>query len=384
MPTVTFFQRVCEVLPLVETDLRVQVHFSAPPHDLGDGLARLAHGLGISVLPWERAVRTDFDLALAAGPTGLDAVRAPVITMPHGAGFQKRRRGGHGLRVPGLCPEDILLPGGRPPAAVALPHRDDLDLLARSCPEALPAATVVGDPVRDRIAHSLRRRRAYRRALGLLPGQKLVVLPSTWGPCSSFARIEALLPRLLTELPADRYRVAVLIHPNAWAVHGPYQLRAWLRQLRRRGGAVVPPEDDWRPVLIAADWIVGDHGSVTVYATLTGRPMLLAASPVQEINPHAAAAELAHTAPALTPSCPLTEQLRHARAEYRPERYRPIAARISSEPGRFGRNMRRLLYRTLGLGEPAHPVEAEPLPLPPSLDAWAAAGRPPRSGEATA
>ncbi|GAB2575858.1 hypothetical protein GCM10027168_06030 [Streptomyces capparidis] len=369
--TVTYLKRLREVFSLLETDLRIQVVFSAPPHELGDGVPQLLSRLGGAVVPWEQATRTAFDLALAAGPRHVADVRAPVVTLPHGANYLKRIVGAPDSYVAGLGRQDILLSGGAPPAAVVLPHRDELAELARRCPEAVPVAAVVGDPMHDRITASLPLRRDYRRALGLRKGQKLVVMVSTWGPRSSFGRLEALFPRLVRELPAPEYRVVLLLHPNVWSGHGVRQVRAWLARFRRHGVGLVPPEADWRPVLVAADRIIGDHGSVTLYGTLTGAPIVLAAAPEQEINPASPAAALAVTAPALCPVHPLAAQLEYAAAEYRREEYAAIASRITSEPGRFHRNMRRLMYRVLGLGQPAHPPVTGPLPAPPPLSTWA-------------
>ncbi|MER6914448.1 hypothetical protein ABT354_22485 [Streptomyces sp. NPDC000594] len=371
--TVPYAKRLLEVLSLLTADFRVQVVFTAPPHAFGDGVPRFLARLGSPVLPWDEAVRTPFDLALAAGPRGVEQLRAPLITLPHGANYLKRITGTAGAGVAGLRPED-LAPGGRLPAAVVVPHHAELAELGRSCPEALPLTHVVGDPVHDRITASLPLRSAYRAALGVEEGQKLVVAVSTWGPASSFGRFETLLPRLIGELPRDEYRTAVLVHPNVWSGHGPWQIRAWLGRWTEGGVALLPPAADWRAVLIAADRLIGDHGSVTLYGTLTGAPMLLAASPAQEINPASPAAALALTAPALSPVEPLAAQLEYAAAEYRAEEYAAISSRITSEPGRFHRNMRRLMYRLLELGQPAHAPLLPPLPPPPPLDSWAAQG----------
>ncbi|WP_212914861.1 hypothetical protein [Streptomyces sp. TS71-3] len=374
--TVTYVKRLLDVLALLEADFRIQVLFTAPPHVFGDEVPRFLAGLGSAVVPWETATRMTFDLALAAGPGGVCDVQAPLVALPHGAAYLKRitEAGPAEAGVAGLRRRDILPDGRTLPAALVLPHSDELRVLAQSCPEALPVASVVGDPVHDRIAASLPHRAAYRRALGADDGRHLVVAVSTWGPHSSFGRIEALLPRLTAELPADRFRIAVLVHPNVWSGHSAWQVRTWLAYWMRRGVAVVPPEADWRPVLLAGDWIIGDHGSVTLYGTLTGAPILLAASPEQEINPASPAAALATTAPALSPTPTLPEQLEYALAEYRRDEYAAVAARITSEPGRFNRNMRRLMYRLLGLGQPAHEPVTVPLPLPPALDSWTAPG----------
>ncbi|MGK5532559.1 hypothetical protein [Streptomyces sp. URMC 129] len=368
--TVAYGKRLRDVIRLLESDLRLHVHFAAPPHEFGEGVTRFLHSLGGSVMPWDEVLRTSFDMALAAGPRDMEKVRAPVITVPHGANYLKRLTGTPDLRVPGLTREDIVLGDHGLPAAVVLPHRDDMAQLARSCPEAAPRAEVVGDPVHDRIVASLTLRERYRDALGLRKGQKLVAAVSTWGPLSSFGKIEALLPRLLAECADDALRVALLVHPNVWSRYGAWQMRSWLAQCAERGIAVLPPEADWRTVLIAADWIIGDHGSVTLYGTLTTAPILLDSSPGQEINPESPAATLALTAPALLPTHPLREQLLYAEAEYRRQDYDAIASRITSEPGRFNENMRRLLYRVLGLGRPAYPAPTHQLPSPAPLDAW--------------
>ncbi|MBO3673604.1 hypothetical protein [Streptomyces sp. NEAU-YJ-81] len=367
--TVTYAKRLLDVLSLLEADFRLQVVFTTPPHVFGDEVPRFLQQLGSPVLPWAEATRMTFDLAVAAGPRGVEQVQAPLITMPHGANYLKRLPGMSDAGVAGLRKRD-LMPGGKPPAAVVVPHHADLRELGRHCPEALELAHVVGDPAHDRITASLPRRTAYRRALGLADGERLVLAVSTWGPHSFFGRFEMLLPRMVGELPCGRFRTAILVHPNVWSGHGPWQVRTWLAWCSRLGVSVVPPEADWRSVLIAADYIIGDHGSVTLYGTLTGVPILLTGSPEPEINPSSPAATLAVTAPALSPAHPLPEQLEYAAAEYRPEEYAAIAARITSEPGRFHRNMRRLMYRLMGLGQPAHEPRAIPLPEPPTLRSW--------------
>ncbi|MGW3585879.1 hypothetical protein ACWDM8_31680 [Streptomyces rubiginosohelvolus] len=375
--TVTYAKRLLEVLSLLAADFRVQVVFTTPPHAFGSEVPRFLAELNSAVIPWEDVRHQSFDLALAAGPQGLAHVRAPLIALPHGANYLKRIVGppdGPEAGVAGLRRSDIMPDGRELPAALVVPHTDELAALARSCPEALAVTEVVGDPAHDRIAAGLTRRIAYRRALGIDEGQQLVVVASTWGPRSSFGRIEALLPRLIGELPGGpggAFRTAVLVHPNVWSGHGAWQVRAWLTQFGRYGISVLPPEADWRSVLIAADWIIGDHGSVTLYGTLTPAPILLTGSDDEEINPASPAAALALTAPVLSPAPPLVDQLAYAASEYDRDEYAAIAARITSEPGRFHRNMRRLMYRVLGLGRPAYEPGTELLPLPPPLSTWA-------------
>ncbi|CAM5339669.1 hypothetical protein [Streptomyces abikoensis] len=384
--TVTYGQRLRDVFALLEDDLRIQLVFTAAPHALGGGTGCFLQELGAAVLPWQEAVRTRFDLALAAGSRGIEKVRGPLVRLSHGAGHIKLLRGGRprpgGGRPAGMLSRQYLTRGGRVvPAAIALAHERDRAELARWCPEAVPAAAVVGDPCYDRILAGLPLRDAYRRALGVGPRQRLLLVTTTWGRSASFGRFDALLPRLLGELPPDRYRVAALVHPNVWAGHGDRQIRTWLACSRAQGLALVPPEADWRALLVAADAVVGDHGSLTSYATVAPRlPVLIARFPEDEVHPSSPAAALALTAPALSPLHPLEGQLEYAAAEYRQREYRRVASLISSEPGRFNRRMRALMYRLLGLGQPAYPPVTEPAAVPPPLDGGTAGqGAGPRS-----
>ncbi|WP_427920716.1 hypothetical protein [Streptomyces sp. cg40] len=67
---------------------------------------------------------------------------------------------------------------------------------------------------------------------------------------------------------------------------------------------------------------------------------------------------------------PLAEQLEYAAQLYRPGQYDQVAASLSSAPGQFHRRMRSVVYRLLGLGEPARPPFVAPPPSPPALTTW--------------
>ncbi|MFD8596284.1 hypothetical protein ACFV1L_14930 [Kitasatospora sp. NPDC059646] len=384
--TEVYGRRLLELCELLGSDLRVQVVFTVAPHAFNDGVAAFLMRLGGTVVPWEEAVRTEFDLILAAGSRGIEQLRGPLVRLPHGAGYLQltralppvgsvsgvRDQGGagpvqHERQVAGLGREYLLWEGRPNAAAYALAHRDDLAELERSCPEVLPAAEVVGDGDHDRITAALPRRAEYRAALGLADGEQLVLLCSTWGPNSVFGRLDAFLPRLVRELPAGRFRSALVLHPNVSAGHGRWQVRRWVDGVSGGSVSLVTQEVDWRPMLVAADYVIGDHGSVTLYATLTRARILLARFPHRDVNPRSPGMQLALTAPALDPGRPLACQLAYADARYRPEAYAEIGARISSEPGEFLPRIRRLLYRVLNLSEPAYSPTEPPLPLPAPL-----------------
>ena len=357
--TITTGQRLADVVRLVECDLRIQVIFTAAPDVFSNGVSDFLRDLGGVVISWEQATRIPFDLALAAAYGSVHELHAPLIVMPHGAGYNKlavrRRYGGAAVSrgVYGLDPQSIVHGGSVVPTAIVLSHDADLALLGRQCPEALPVAVVAGDPCYDRILASYSRRPAYRRALRAGDAQKLVVIVSTWGSQSLFGRAVTLLDRMLTEFSPDEYRVVALMHPNVWFGHGPRQVRAWLSGAVDRGLRLVPPSSDWLGALIAADLIVGDHGSVAVYGAAAKVPVMLAGFPADDVFPGSASALLASSAPRLREDHPLGQQLADAQIGYRASVSDLVAARITSEPGRFSQNMRRLVYRVLGLNQPA-------------------------------
>lgn len=378
--TLVYAERLRRVVELIESDFRVQVVYTVAPHAFGAGLARSLEGQGVTVIPWEQAVRTRFDLALAAGSRGMHLIQAPLVRLPHGGGQSKLLRRAEGgadesVRVASMLSRRYLTHEGRVvPAALVLAHERDRDTLAVSCPEALPVTSVVGDPYYDRMTASLDRRAEYRAALGLRQREKLLVVSSTWGEASAFGRFDALLPRLLSELPANVH-TALFLHPNLHATYGSWQLRQWLGGGSEHRVRLAPNASDWTPPLVAADWVLGDFGSVTAYGALTGRPILLTRFPVAEIAPDSPIAMLARTAPALSPSRPLAEQLAYAEETYDAAGHRRAAERLTSRPGGFHQGMRTLLYRLLDLAEPAHPPLVLPAGPPAPLAEWGRAER---------
>lgn len=236
-------------------------------------------------------------------------------------------------------------------------------------------ARVVGDPCYDRIRAGRRLRQSYRDALGLEAGQKLVVVTSTWSDSSLLGGAAHQLERLIGQLPRPEYRVVLLIHPNVYAAYGAYRVRAWWGHLADRGLILTGPEHDWQPFLVAADYIVGDHGSVTLYGSAVGVPVLLGTYREADVHPSSGAAVLAAIAPRLVASVPVRAQLAQADEQFDAEAMAGVSALISSEPGGFARHTRSLLYGMLGLGQPAGPACLADLALPPSLRELAAQPR---------
>ncbi|TNM34471.1 hypothetical protein [Streptomyces sedi] len=380
--TLVYAQRVRQAVGLVESDPRVHVTYAVAPHPFGRGVRRwLKEDQGVDVIAWEEARQSPFDLALLAGSRGMHELKAPVLRMQHGGGNIKALRPSAGstaneIEAPSTLTRRYLTHDGQlVPSILALAHRDDLELLARSCPEALDVARVVGDPAYDRVRAALPHRERYRTALGLRSWERLLLVSSTWGGASSFGWCHTLLPKLHRELPAHT-RIVLLLHPNIHAAYGgPRKLRRWLGDALGERVALAPPETAWEGLLVAADWVIGDHGSVTSYAALTRRPVLLGRFTGGGVVTGSTAATLRRAAPALSEARPLTEQLGHARDAYDADAHLRVARQLTSEPGRFHTLMRGVIYERLGLDEPPFATAMFPAPAPAPLATWAGSGR---------
>jgi hypothetical protein len=270
--------------------------------------------------------------------------------------------------------QQLIYHGRVVPAAIALAHDDGVSQLKRSCPEAVPASFVAGDPCYDRLTASHPFRDTYRRALGVKEGQQLVVVSSTWGPGSLLGRYRNLVSRLAAELPRDEYRVVAILHPNIWHWHGNWQVQAWYADAMRNGLGLVPPEEGWRAALIAADMVVGDHGSVTYYAASIGAPVLLATFPEDDIDPGSPVTALGRIAPRVRPDRPLLPQLAETAATYSSEHHAELAGKVTSAPGDAARLVRREMYRLMKLPEPPTIPRARPVPAPRMLPPAPASG----------
>ncbi|WP_326758467.1 hypothetical protein OHB35_09885 [Streptomyces phaeochromogenes] len=375
---VTAATRLLDVLPLFHDDLRVQLLATTPGSSaFRAGLAELFAKVDVPVVPWEQAVRLPVQLAISASFGGqLAALPCQLTILSHGVGYTKKlatprsRDTGEPGSAPvfGLSREWLLGEDGAPVAdALVLSHPEQLERLRAACPEAVHTAVLAGDPCFDRVLAARGHRERYRRTLGTHPGQRLVLLNSTWHTESLFGDggddlLPALLPRLTSELPADEYRVAAVLHPNIWYGHGPGQIRIWLDRARRAGLTLVDPLDGWRQALLAADVVIGDHGSVTYYAAALGTPVLLGAAPLAALDPDAPISDFVRETPRLDPTAPLRPQLDTLLSEHQP---RPGPAEFTtSHPGESAARLRRLFYAQLGLPEPDEPALLEPLPLP--------------------
>ncbi|MBE2997768.1 hypothetical protein IDM40_03450 [Nocardiopsis sp. HNM0947] len=263
----------------------------------------------------------------------------------------------------GLSRNTLARDGALIPQTLVLSHEEQLERLTASYPDAASSAVVAGDPTHDRIRAGLPWRERYRDHLET-GDRSLILISSTWGPTSLLGSRPELLTRLLAEAPADEYRIAFALHPNVWHSHGTWQVRAWLAEAERAGLRVLPDRQGWQAALVAADHVVGDHGSVTFYGAALGTHTVLGTFPHHEMATGSPIADFGRAATQLDPGSPLLPQITADAQHHHPRRFSETTDLLTSVPGEAGRITRSLFYKLLDLPEPVHDVRITP-PEPP-------------------
>ncbi|GAB3480154.1 hypothetical protein [Nocardiopsis coralliicola] len=375
--------RLLDAVHVFDGDDRVRLTFAVSPGSVSEpGIAPMLQAAGVGeVLPFDRAVteRERFGLALAASAKdGLHALRPgeggpPLLLMPHGAGHNRLVDAlpGDLSTASGLAPEQLLHAGQPLPTALAVSHPEQIGRLHAHPALRRVDAEAVGDVTFDRLALNEGRRDRFRAALGAGPGQRLVVVSSTWNRDSLLGSGRDALRRLLAQLPSDRYRIALVAHPNVWARHDPHGLQRILSDELAAGLALVDPFQGWQGALIAADAVVGDHGSTTYYAASLGRPVLLAAFGRDELDPASPLHAFARRVPGLDPRGDVRRAI-EAALEAPPPDTRPL---LIAHPERAAERLRALCYRLLELAPPERPAGVRPLPDPTQFSGEATAWR---------
>jgi hypothetical protein len=165
-----------DLLPELLGDPRIQVVFTVNGESSAfePGVAEAVERLGGTLLPWGQAIDVPFDLAISASfRGGLDHLQAPVLVLPHGPGYT-RLTGSPTADWPGS-----LRPAGGRMAIVALTHPAQRSQWWSQLESDHVSTAVVGDPCFDVLRTSIARVDRYRRALGVRPHQRLVVVSST-------------------------------------------------------------------------------------------------------------------------------------------------------------------------------------------------------------
>jgi hypothetical protein len=369
--TLTSLDRLKDVVPLFDSDPRIMVKFVL---DEGSkftaGFNAQLNDRGIPLISWAEARQTRFDLMLAAHTNrSLAELNGPLVVVPHGAGYNRllpARTGGDVAPV-GLSRHELTSDGEVFPSVIGLSHERQLEQLRRSCPEALDRAAVIGDPTWDRIVASRPRRDSYRRSLGVSPYQRLVVVSSTWDVNSLLGQRDRLVERLVAQLPMDEFRVALVLHPNVWAHHGISTVQAWFRDSLDSGLTVISPHDSWQAALVAADVVVGDHGSVSFYGAALGHPFLHSGNGLDDVTEDSTAATFVKSAERIDPDGDLRAQIESCFLTHDPSYLSAITDQALGHQGESWSILHRVLYDLMAMEPPGPTPRMLPLDAPQPL-----------------
>lgn len=346
--------RMLEVLRLFDDDDRVTIRTTIGPDSRYDhGVDQLLAAERIRPLPWESAIASTFDLAISATThTSLRHLNAPVVVFPHGAGHHKRPpAAASGAEVFELTPQQLMHNGSVIPDRILLPGQDSLRRLRSACPQAVPNAVITGDPIAQQIHRHRSLRDTYRAAFGLRPGQRLLLVASSWGPGSLAAQHLDLVKRLVAELPVDEYRVAAAFHHNVTIHDGQRELERRLRSALDSGLILLPPTESWQAAVIASHAVIGDGGSISFYSAGL-RPVAVTAHDPSEHPADGPVAALVAALPHLDVDAPLPPQIERLLAGDRPESVASVIG--SSIDGRVdtAAEYRSIMYSAMNLPEP--------------------------------
>jgi hypothetical protein len=347
MRTYTSAVRLLEVLSIFQGDDRIEIIFTIDKSSPFEGKTEeLLSAQGIRVEPWDRCVKRPVNLVMTASENvDTRAFGVPILVLSHGIGFSKYVPNScvGGSRRSGVVPVDRLV--GE--VLIAISHPDFCDQIRADHPEAAERCVVIGDPAYDRMLASLRQRDQHRRSLSV--GERtLVVLSSTWKEGSLLGARRDLPLRLLEELPRDEYAVALILHPNVWSWHSRYEIERCLGYAREAGLMLIAPDEGWQGALIAADIVIGDHGSVTLYGAALDKPLLLAAMG-NEVVVGTPPRRLAETADWLDLDRPLRVQVEKAIATHEQGRFDEITAGMFAHRGEAASRLSNLVYELLDL-----------------------------------
>lgn len=350
--------RLLEVVKLFNGDDRLNLRMTVGPDSrYGYGVEQLLTSARIRLLPWDSAKESTFDLVLSGSANAcLSELRGPVVLFPHGAGHHKRSPAvSSGDRVFELTGEQLLYNGSVIASKHLLPGRDSMMRLRRDCGPAAAHAIIAGDPIAQQLREHVPLRGTYRADLGLLAGQRLVVVSSTWGPQSFAGQSLDLLKRLIAELPVDEYRIAATFHHNVTIRDGHRELERILSAALDSGLILLPPAMSWQPAVIAADCVIGDHGSTTFYAADVV-PVAIATSGPNDCPADSPMTALIDTVRHLDENQPIRPQIDALVAESRSEAVTAIIDSSIERDVDASTVFRSAMYELMHLEEPSAPA----------------------------
>ena len=210
----------------------------------------------------------------------------------------------------------------------------------------------VGDLAADCMLALRGQRDAIREAHAYGPGDRVVLLQSTYGPTSLMETIGRELVAECVRLAATgRWRFILQTHPHHWSGARPDVPPCGamlLAQEGKPGIRIIHQGEDWATHMIASDMVITDHTSLSMTYALLGKPMLFVDGRAELIegNP---GQRLAAVLPKLGAPETLEPDLLAALESLPEKQVKEITGDILSYPGEAAERVRREVYELLGL-----------------------------------
>lgn len=286
----TTLERSVELAQHLFNDIRIQTFFTVPDNrsSFGNDLELRIHQKHLPFIPWQRARATSFDLGIIASSIDdFPELDMPLLLISHGPGATSNRSL-HGVNN---AHSDISTASiSKHSRTICLVSEDE-----RALYSSHRDLITIGDPVFDSLFLSIHHRQEFRNALQA-ETRKIIVVSSTWNLNSSVASHPQFINELLQRLPQDEYIIAAILHPNIWVGHGEWQIYTWLHDAIDAGLRLIPYDGGWQATIVAADYVLGDNGSVSIYANELGIPTgLISYSPDENLDQRGVIRKLANT-----------------------------------------------------------------------------------------
>lgn len=286
----TTLERSVELAQHLFKDIRIQTFFTVPDNrsSFGNDLELRIHQKHLPFIPWQQARATSFDLGIIASSIDdFPELDMPLLLISHGPGATSNRSL-HGVNN---AHSDISTASiSKHSRTICLVSEDE-----RALYSSHRDLITIGDPVFDSLFLSIHHRQEFRNALQA-ETRKIIVVSSTWNLNSSVASHPQFINELLQRLPQDEYIIAAILHPNIWVGHGEWQIYTWLHDAIDAGLRLIPYDGGWQATIVAADYVLGDNGSVSIYANELGIPTgLISYSPDENLDQRGVIRKLANT-----------------------------------------------------------------------------------------
>jgi len=202
---------------------------------------------------------------------------------------------------------------------------------------------VVGNLRADELIRLNQEREAVRQQLGLQKKDRVLLICSTWGPDSLIQRFGTTLLKEISNI-SETYKVYLLIHPLNDRVEfsGRSTILECLDVYERNGIARrVDPKESPLPYLVAADIVLSDHGSLSLYYALLERPLLFVPFATEDlIIKESLIWKFYELQERYYPNLSLGDQLDCAMKNFPAEQHKKTAKLLIDEPGHAKQRIR--------------------------------------------